>query len=169
MRKLIIGISIIFLCLTPLIYVNAAEAEYQPVPKSQDTHPAYIQKIFSKNGKTFITADYIQWFEGEEANKVFRANEKDSGLSEAPDGYYIVNQNKKLRTFELANDAVILMQIYNRTGKVEDADIVWNERIHVKKFKYHFINNDGISLEDFPYHLTIKNNKIIKIVQQYIP
>ncbi|MGM0883217.1 MAG: hypothetical protein ACQEXQ_19535 [Bacillota bacterium] len=169
MRKLLVGITIIFLCLTQLIHVNAAEGEYQPVPKSPDTHPAYINKIFSKNGKTFLTADYIQWFEGEEANKVFREYEKNSGLSEAPDGYYIVNQNNKLRTFELADDAVVIMQVYNRTEKVEDVDIVWNERINIKKFNSLFINNDAIDLTDFPYHLTIKNNKIIKIVQQYIP
>ena len=125
-------------------------------------------KISSKGGKTYVTADYIQWFEGEEANKVFRRHEQGSGLDEAPDGYYILNESKKLRTFQLADNAEVLMQIYNR-GKLEDTDVVWNQRITAKKFVQLFRNDGGFDLSGFPYHLTVKKGKIVKIVQQYIP
>ncbi|QYR19113.1 hypothetical protein KZ483_14130 [Paenibacillus sp. sptzw28] len=167
MRKTVLCFAVVFLFLTQLSFAD--DNEYHPVPKSPDTHPAFIDRIYTKNGHTYITADYIQWFEGEAANRMFREREKDADMNEAPDGYYIINDSKKLRTFEVDHNAVVLMQIYDRTGKAADDDIVWNERIDVAKFRSLF-KKDGIwDMSDYPYHLTIENNRIVKIVQQYIP
>jgi hypothetical protein len=143
------------------------DGEYKPVPKDKNTHPAYITNIYTKNGKTYIVADYIQWFEGKDANRIFTQKEPDSGLDSAPDGYYIINDNPKLRTFEVKGDAQVLMQIYERNENSDDTSMIWNENISVTKFKQLFSKED--LLHAYPYHLTVVKGKISKIIQQFIP
>jgi hypothetical protein len=143
------------------------ETEYRPVPKSKDTHPAYITEMYSKQGKTYIVADCIQWYEGADADRVFKEREPDSGLPGTPDGYYIVNDNPKLRTIAVKDDAEVLMQVYNRTGKIDETNVVWNEAITLSKWSQ--IYSEDKLLAEYPYHLTIKNGEIVKIIQQYIP
>jgi hypothetical protein len=58
------------------------------------------------------------------------------------------------------------MQIYNRTGKPGEADIVWNEHIPLSKFIKIFAE-DAI-LHEYPYHLTVKDGKVVKVIQQFI-
>ncbi|MBW7458559.1 hypothetical protein ACFOLF_01060 [Paenibacillus sepulcri] len=167
MRKIMLIAVVAFLMLTQISF--AGDNDYHAVPTNSDTHAAFINQIYQANGKTYVTADYIQWFEGDEANKVFLEHNKDSGLDGAPDGYYILNENDKLRTFEVSGDAIVLMQIYNRTGDVNEMDINWNEKIDVNKLRAIFADNDTFDVGGYPFHLTIENNKIVKIVQQYIP
>ncbi|MFD2613098.1 hypothetical protein [Paenibacillus gansuensis] len=145
----------------------SATGAYTPVKPSKDTHAAYIDKLALANGKTVVVADYIQWYEGASADKVFLDREPDSGLEGAPDGYYIVNDNAKLRKLTVSPKAAVYMQIYNRTGNWEDADIVWNEKISLAAFKK-LIAKDA-SLKDYPYHLVVKDGVVVKIIQQYIP
>jgi len=167
MRKIMVIAVVVFLMLTQMSFAN--DNEYHPVPTNSQTHAAYINKIYQENGKTFVTVDYIQWFEGEAANKVFLEHNKDSGLDEAPDQYYILNENSKLRTFEVTDDALVYMQIYNKSGNLDDLDVNWNEQISLNKFREAFADSDIFDLGVYPYHLTIENNKVVKIVQQYIP
>lgn len=62
------------------------------------------------------------------------------------------------------------MQIYNRTGNVEEAGTVWNEQITVDQFVALMTNDDsGINLKDYPYHFSVENDKIVRITQQFLP
>jgi hypothetical protein len=61
------------------------------------------------------------------------------------------------------------MQIYNRTGNIAEADIVWDERITIEKFIELINMEDDLQLKNFPYHLTVKDGEIVRIVQQYVP
>lgn len=141
--------------------------DYAPVVKSSDTHPAFIQDMYTDNGKTYIVVDDIEWYEGKEADAVFARKEPEFGQMGAPSGYYIVNDNTKLQTFEIQSDAAVLMQIYNRNDRPEEAQIVWNEPVTLNKFKAIF-SKDAV-IHEYPYHLTVKDGKVVKIVQQYIP
>jgi hypothetical protein len=143
------------------------DAGYTPVPKSKDTHPAYIQEIYTKNDKTYMLVDYINWYEGKDADLEFAKREPEYGQYGAPSGYFIVNDNTKLRTFEISSDSPVLMQIYNRTGKPGEADIVWNELITLSKFK-EVLAKDAI-LYEYPYHLKIHDGKVVQVIQQFIP
>jgi hypothetical protein len=170
MKKIMIGVTVFIVCMLQLSSsVHATGSGYKPVNKSKDTHPAYIKNVYKMGGKTYITADYIEWYEGKEADTQFRLREHAEGLNEAPDGYYIINDNKRLRTFEVANDSIVLMQYYNRTAKGTNNDIIWNEKISLPKFFSIINDNSGWGMKDYPYHLTVKNGKIVKIIQQFIP
>jgi hypothetical protein len=154
-----------------LPFITSANAnEYKPVQVKQDTITAYITKIENKDGHSYIQSDSIQWYEGEAANKVFLQRETDTeGLDGPPDGYYIINDNEELTTFELSEHAEVLMQIYDHDGTYEGMDIQWNESVSFNKFQAIFENNELMDVSQFPYHLTIQDGVVVRIVQQYIP
>ncbi|GGD63069.1 hypothetical protein [Paenibacillus nasutitermitis] len=167
MRKIMVFAAVVFLMMTQLSFAN--DNDYHPVPNNPKTHTAFINKIDEDNGKTYLTVDDIQWFEGDAANQVFLKHNKDSGLDEAPDQYYILNESSELHTYEVSGNAEVIMQIYNRTGNLDELDVTWNEQIDLNKLSEAFADNDTFDLGAYPFHLTIENNKVVKIVQQYIP
>ena len=48
-----------------------------------------------KQNNAFVVEqdDEIQWYEGKAANVQFRQHEQDAQMTDAPDGYYIVNDD----------------------------------------------------------------------------
>ncbi|WP_239616769.1 hypothetical protein [Cohnella mopanensis] len=169
-NKLLVSFVAVLLGIMSLGDIKANTNDYTPVPQDSNSRAAFIDRIYQQDGKDYIQADFIEWYEGEEANKVFREREPDSGMTEAPDGYYIVNDDSQLETVEIAQDVKVYMQIYNRNGKVEEADTVWNEQISLDQFVAMMSDNESeMNLKEFPYHLMMEKGKIIKITQQFIP
>lgn len=148
---------------------NAVGDDYTPVQKSADTQTVFVNRLYEQNGKWYINVDPVAWYEGEAANKVFAEQEPDSGLDEAPDGYYIVNSSEETKTYEVKPDAVVLMQIYDRDGNPEHADTNWNEQITVAKLAGLMNKTDVLNVADFPYHITVQHGKVTKVIQQFIP
>jgi len=149
--------------------IPANTGEYTPVPVDESTRVAYVDAIYQADGDFYMDADFIEWYEGEAANQIFREREADSGMDEAPDGYYIVNDDQAIERLKLAPDVKVLMQIYDRTGDIAEADVVWNEQISLDKFVALMEGNSGMNLRDYPYHLKIVNGVVVQITQQFIP
>jgi hypothetical protein len=168
-NKLVLSFTAVLLGFLSLGYVEANNNDYTMVSRSPETHVAYIDSIYQKDGKLYVKADPIEWYEGEEANKVFREREQDPEMTETPDGYYIVNDDTALESLEIAADAKVFMQIYNRTGNVVEATTEWNEQIDIAKFVSLFSVDSDMYVIGSPYHLTVENNQIVKITQQYVP
>ncbi|MNJ56407.1 hypothetical protein D3C77_519500 [compost metagenome] len=148
---------------------GAVETGYTPVEQTSDTKIVYIEQFDPLANGAQLTVDEIQWFEGEEAEKVFQQYEPDAGIDGPPDGYYIVNDDDALTSYPVAEDAQILMQIYDRTGAPEDIDIQWDEQVSLQQFESMLQNTEWIDVRDFPYHITVKDGIVVQIVQQYIP
>ncbi|WP_426451645.1 hypothetical protein ACP26L_06120 [Paenibacillus sp. S-38] len=160
--------ALILSLLVPVAALASSGGGYTPVPPSPDTHPAYVTGLtYQEDGSLYLTADYIQWYEGAEADRVFTEKEPDSGLSTAPNGYYIVNDNPRLRSLPVHPDAQVLMQIYNRTGEPGGADIQWNEQVSLQRFTE--ILKAEPYLQEYPYHLVVEKGQVVRIIQQYIP
>lgn len=168
-NKILVSFVAVLLGFTSFGFIQANTNDYTPVPQDSHTKAAYIDRLYQNDGRTYLDVDFIDWYEGEDANRVFREREQDPEMTEAPDGYYIVNDDTRLQSLEIAADTKVFMQIYNRTGNIEEADTVWNEQISVAKFISLFTEPSGMDMKDFPYHLTIENNRIVKITQQFIP
>ncbi|ALS28367.1 hypothetical protein ABEV74_15335 [Paenibacillus cisolokensis] len=169
MKKTTISLVVAVACLFTVGLALAENNEYEPVPRTADTITVFIDHIRSADGGYAVTFDQVDWYEGEEANAVFRERENDPEVTEAPDGYYIVNDDETMRTLKLDANAVVLLQLYNRTGDPTEAEIVWNEKVPAERFVELIEANDGFGMKDFPYHLTVKNGVIVKVVQQFIP
>jgi hypothetical protein len=162
---------------TSLLILSLATAKDDGIllPHGSSDYASEIQTVFIHNideidGITSITVDEILWFEGAEADKQFAAHERDAGIEQAPDGYYIINDNPKLHTLAVSKNADVLMQIYDRPGDNDkSSDIIPNEKVTLKQFNTLFKKNNVLDMRDYPFHLTIQNGKIVKIVQQFIP
>ena len=53
-----------------------------------------------------------------------------------------MNDSDTLTTYTVAPDAKVTMQIYDRTGKLEELDINWNESLTLEKFIHEFAKTD---------------------------
>jgi hypothetical protein len=172
MKKSIL-FGLILIVSTTLILLGFANAKGNGVQTAANitttVSTVFINNINETNGKTTLKADEIQWYEGEDANKQFREHENDAEVLEAPDGYYIVNDKIDLQLLRISTNVKIFMQIYDRPGVEGEPEIVPNESVSLKQFKALFNQMDRLDLRDYPFHLTIQNGEIIKIVQQFIP
>ncbi|MCQ4085267.1 hypothetical protein [Saccharibacillus sp. JS10] len=156
-----------------LTQAEAAPAEQTTPTTTEQTYTVFINSVQKEqDGKLQLETDRIGWYTGAAADKLFLEENPDAAeeLGGAPDGYYIVNNDLTEVKLPVAADAEVLMQIYDRTGNYEDMDIQWNEPITTSKFDAQYNNPLGLlDLSAFPYHITVKDGVIVKIVQQYIP
>lgn len=149
--------------------VASSNEEYIPVEKTSNQEAVFINSINIKDGQVYLNVDPIQWYEGEEANVVFREREQDPEMTEAPDGYYIVNDKEEQVVLKVADDAEVQLQLYDHTGRMEDAQINWNQAVSLNKFLSAYNKNDIIDMKWFPYHITVEDGTVVKIIQQYTP
>lgn len=146
----------------------AAAAPLAEAPDSL-TLTVYLHDVqMSQSGGTLL-ADPIQWYEGEQANQVFAEREPNAGIDGPPDGYYIVNDEEEQIAYSVAADAEVRLQIYDRTGQGGDINIQWNEAVSPQQFSKLFHQTERLDLGWFPYHLTITEGQVVRIVQQYVP
>lgn len=150
-----------------LLLAHTEEGYAADTAGPSETISAFIRELQPQNGKTVVVFDPIDWLTGAEADEVFQRENPDADFNSPPDGYYIVNDNEELRTLETDQTADALMQIYKRPGQKFATDIVWNEQITLSEFLR--IWKDDELVRDYPYHLTVKNGKIVQIAQQYVP
>ncbi|MED1914533.1 hypothetical protein [Brevibacillus sp. DP1.3A] len=124
---------------------------------------AYVKTLQVKNGKLFVSLDYVQWFFGEAAVKAYR---QDHPLEKEdyPMPYYIRNSSPKIRTFEISPKASFTLQT-NSTQK--DGNFHWNESVNTDTFKK-FVLAKGIPYQ-IPFHIEVTNGIITKVTEQYVP
>lgn len=135
------------------------------------TYTVFINKI-ERNTNTDhydLTVDPINWYIGEAANVEFNKENPDSGIDGAPDGYYITNEDTQTYNYAVAANPKVLMQIYDHTGKWQDIDTNWDEPVSIQKLNAIFQKPDLLDPTAFPYHITVKDGQVTKIVQQFIP
>ncbi|GGO06281.1 hypothetical protein [Saccharibacillus kuerlensis] len=160
--------------LTPASAAPAEQAsDTTKETSTEQTYTIFINSVEKNDtGALQLETDRIDWYTGEEADKLFLEENPDAAeeIGGAPDGYYIVNEDISEVTMETAPNAEVLMQLYDRTGNYEDMEINWDELITLDKFEAQYNNPLGLlDLSAFPYHITVKDGVIVKIVQQYIP
>ncbi|WP_051348541.1 hypothetical protein [Peribacillus kribbensis] len=156
MKKFILSLLAV-LVLLPAGFTSAAT--------KTEKQTTYINKLFTNSKGTYIKADYIQWFRGEQANKEAYKDKQcywDKGKCYAMDDYYIRNINPKIRTLKIAKNAVVTMETFQiektydvKTQKVSLA--TFKQEMQKKRYRY------------IPFHIELKNGVITKITEQYIP
>lgn len=144
---------------------QADDAEEEPATSKTKTIKqfCFINSVISKNNTTYLSADYAQWFVGQTAIKAARADGA-IGANDTPDNdYYIRNNNPKLRELEI--DSSVAISISKSPGEISQRSV------SLKEFEDIFNNSDPDfeSTRQSPYWLVLKNNKITKITQQFIP
>lgn len=130
---------------------------------NSEVYTAYIEGIRVEDGKLMLTVDKIGWYQGEEANTVFKQRNPDAGIDEAPDGYYIVNDNKEQEQIEVKTDAKVLMQLYDYDGTMQGAEIQWNEPVSLSKFESLYGDKRIVDLSVFRIISPFRMVKLFKL------
>lgn len=135
------------------------------------TYTVFINKIERDTNASHyeLTVDPINWYTGEAANVEFNKENPNSGIDGAPDGYYITNEDTQTYHYAVAVNPKVLMQIYDHTGQWQDIDTNWDEPVSIQKLNAIFQKPDLLDPTSFPYHITVKDGQVTKIVQQFIP
>jgi len=124
----------------------------------------YIKAVYLFNKKTpYLEIDYAQMLYGEEAQKV-AAQES---VEQLDTDYYISNVNSKIRTFEIANSAKFIMQTWQMAseGKIGDKEINFNDFMNI----FNSDSENAKRMAASPYWIVLKNNKVVKVTEQYLP
>jgi hypothetical protein len=115
-----------------------------------------------------VSADYVQWFVGEEANIAAREDGVIPEDETVSNDYYIRNDNPQIRELNLSPVAPIVLQACMDEGAcVTTVGVTvdqWSELVGGGE-------PDGWAWYggSLPYWLTVRDGEIIQVVEQYLP
>ncbi|MCL6459944.1 MAG: hypothetical protein K6T85_18265 [Gorillibacterium sp.] len=164
-KRTIYGLLVIVLMLSLVTTVSALGNRTEATNTQEKTITVYISSLQINDSLATITADEINWYQGDEADRIF-AQKDPEGAAEMGgtlDGYYIVNDEHVLQTYTINDHAQVLMQLY------DPYTIKWNQEITLPQLIDVFSHSDIMQQSAIPYHLTLQNGEVTRIVQQYIP
>jgi hypothetical protein len=142
----------------PSAAVSAAPSPSPSVDVVEDgRHAAYIREVDAA-GRA-VTFDRIEFLTGEAAVKAWRKDNPTSTQPGPDNDYFIVNDNPKLRTMQIAPDAEIIIYDWDDAG---GAQVRWPLE---KLFKVISADPDW----GRPMWLTVNSGLITRIDEQFIP
>jgi len=136
--------------------------------KDTEKQMGYIQKVYQKNGENYIDIDYIQYLGGEEGSK---ACVEDGNCVESclqinrclPNGYYIRNQNDKIRTFIVVKDATIFLLDFSTEEQYKK--ISFGNLMNT----FNSSEKELLWFKQAPYSIELEEGIVTSILQRYIP
>ncbi len=120
-----------------------------------------------------VTADYAQWFTGEEANAAARQDGEIGADETVPNDFYIRNENPRLRTLSVAEHAPVVLQ----TCFIDGPCVRQTAVTHGQWAELLTEGSPGGLPEGWqwygagvlPYWLTLQDGVVVQIVEQYLP
>lgn len=136
----------------------------------------YIKSVYEEGEKKYLKIDYIQWLGGEEGAQACVEDKKclPQCLEEGgclPNGYYVRNQNTKIRTFEISDSTMFDFTDLQSAGFELDNIPLASFTISFVEFKDIFSSSDTEQewLRNSIYNIELQNSVIIKLWHQYQP
>ena len=128
-----------------------------PEPVIEDgRHFVFVKR--TKDGD--MTFDLAEFYTGEEANQI--AGERGDEVP-VPNDVYIVNDNPKLRTVPVADDAIIRVLDWSQCCDVVDT-------MSYDRFAGYVAHpTDDFHGASSPYWIRVKGGEIVKVEEQYLP
>lgn len=133
---------------------------------------AYIEEVDAEAGT--IVADFVDWFTDEAARAAAIADGEIAEDEDLDDGYYIRNQNPRLRTLAITPDTpIVLYACYP-----DDGPCLTRESVRLTTFEQLTADpGSSLAMEGWswygsgysPYWLTIQGNNILQVEEQYLP
>lgn len=173
-KKYIIGALIIFLAFGAAAFYMKPEAEEDLPEEGQETEIAdgvdmgYISALYESGGVRYMDLDHAEWLTGEEAARVkiedgecTITEEEDPSMC-VPNGFYVRNTDSAIQTFEVAPDALVM-----RSTDFEYSDT--GERQISYEALVALFSSEGSYFRSIPFHIEIKDGKVISIKEQYLP
>jgi hypothetical protein len=121
-------------------------------------HLVYVDTAFRpQDAPARIRFDLVYWFTGDEAEEVAAQHG-----TEATNGYYIENDNPRLRTLPLADEVEVQYVPEGRCCEVQPGDVdAWLASVQqTEQTDYP---------EGVPWWITVEGGRITRIEQQFLP
>lgn len=132
-------------------------------PVLQDgRYPAFVIAVDPK-ART-LTFDVIQFLTGAQADEAYRRDHPGDG-STAPDPFYIVNANPLLRTLPVRADAEVAVLAPPLSGTT----LTTITPAQLPGYFASMSGDWGKRLWPNPFWLTVRNNAIVTLQEQYLP
>lgn len=121
-------------------------------------HCAWLTGI----GTRTVTVDVVQWLTGAAADAAYQRDHPDVPGAEAPNGFYIRNANPRLRTLPVRGDAAVAVQqpgggLRSISFAELPAYLAGDPAPHAGRLWY------------APFWVTVRGDRVISIVEQYLP
>lgn len=146
--------------------IELERLQEQPLPQLTtlpgDKYFGYI-RVIDRSVEPVLVVDLAQWFIGDEA---VEAAKEDGAIGPrakyVPNDYYIRNENPLLRTLAITEDADV---------RVLTPDLPDLKRVSLSRFQTLFERKSGFHWghRHSPYWITVENEGITKIEEQYLP
>ncbi|HDP69984.1 MAG TPA: DUF1049 domain-containing protein [Actinobacteria bacterium] len=121
-----------------------------------------LKQVYTSGGKNYLKIDYVQFLVGEEADEAAREDGEIGPGEHAPNDYYIRNVSPKIRTLEVDKGAEIVVETYPITA---EGFVLNKQELNFTTFKQAFENDQITAL----CWITLENNVVIKIEEQFVP
>ena len=121
-------------------------------------HLVFVDTAFRpEDGPARVRFDLVYWYTGDEAEEVAAEHG-----TEATNGYYIENDNPRLRTLPLAEEVEVTYVPEGQCCELQPGDVdAWLESIlQTEQTDYP---------EDVPWWITVESGQITRIEQQFLP
>lgn len=142
--------------------VNLAVGKIIPIAKSKQI--GYISKVYQEGGKRYLKFDDVKFLTGNvaiEAAKKDGAAVYEDGEYYVYDDYYIVNNNKEIKSYVIADNASL-----NVIGWWIDSV---NGDINSHSVSYDNFKNVSSKYENMLCYIYTENDVVVKIEGQYTP
>lgn len=118
--------------------------------EDQRTAIGYIKEYDSKT----LLIDEIEWINvpGDRATELGLTDE------DAPDGFYIYNENQHIEEYSISSDCISTVLDWENNYE--------KQRVTPEELKVILEERSNVSV---PYILTIENNEVVELTEQYIP
>lgn len=148
----------------PVEQAEPSEQPAEPEEPQEERQFCYIRDISETPSSYILTVDYALFLTGQEAADAAAAHGDESP---PPNDYYIVNDNPRLREFEIDTSRVQQVRLYTYAEGV-DTD---GYEVDLDQWVDMFLGNlmNGQFVRDLPYWITLENGKIVAIEEQYLP
>lgn len=139
-------------------------ADAEPVEDAAgptEVQPAYVLGIVSEDGAWKLQVDYIQFLTGDEAAQAATAHGDESP---PPNGYYVVNDNPKIREFPV-QAGIAAVVVTNDDGTSDPA----GHALSLSQWGSALSGPHGPVFRSTIYWVTVTNGTVTAINAQYTP
>lgn len=151
--------------------ISESEKEYN---SGDERQLSFVKNIYKKEDDIYIDADYLQWLSEDQGTCfVERENIKSpQGLPDcSPNGFLIVNDNPKIRTFKLSPEVKI--RLLKDGGSIPDDKTIspeefMNGRTNFGQ-RFNVYSYEGMKDSYIPFRFILKDGSIQTIHQVYVP
>jgi hypothetical protein len=125
-----------------------------PTATVNESASGIIKSVYAKSGKNYLDIDYVEFVSG------------------GPNGVNMINNNSKIRTFEISDFTKLLVSSFcvdkNKCTGEEKQILTFDQFSNIFNIKDYSINNVNY-LKSNPWDIIVKDGVVVEISEHFMP